>query len=166
MDGVWMYDFHCTTMKMHFTDWAVRISRVRTHVRTCSMWMLWLRRTPLSMTCLNSSFPLSFCVSSRTLRLPLHSDLPRNWVLDAVLVSFALACALGLWWSCRAKHAAERQMDHLLLNMKRAEEELSQLQAKLEYVENMGFSTHVPVWLSRVCCTTAHHCPMCHVMWL
>ena len=66
-------------------------------------------------------------------------------MLDAVLVSFALACALGLWWSCRQKHAAERQMDHLLLNMKRAEEELRQLQAKLEYVEDMGVVTHVVV---------------------
>ena len=161
-----MYDFHCTAMKMHFTDWAVYQEYVHMYVRAVHVDAVAQEDTPLSMTCLNPSFPLSFCVSSRTLRFLLHSDLPRNWVLDAVLVSFALACALGLWWSCRAKHAAERQMDHLLLNMKRAEEELSQLQAKLEYVESMGFSTHVPVWLSLVCCTTAHHCPMCHVMWL
>ena len=36
-------------------------------------------------------------------------------------------------------------MDHLLLNMKRAEEELRQLQAKLEYVEDMCVVTHVVV---------------------
>jgi len=69
-------------------------------------------------------------------------------VLDAVLISFALACAVGLWWSCRQKQAAEREMDQLLLNMKRAEEELSLLQAKLEYVEDMDDVTHAAVWLS------------------
>ena len=48
-------------------------------------------------------------------------------------------------------------MDQLLLNMKRAEEELSLLQAKLEYVEDMDGVTHAAVWLSHGQYCTCRH---------
>ena len=53
-------------------------------------------------------------------------------------------------------------MDQLLLNMKRAEEELSLLQAKLEYVKDMDGVTHAAVCLSHGQC---HTCSCVVVTW-